>query len=95
MSAIPSNYEINVSKDGRHFCKIELPEALPEIAIKKAEIIREIFGDDYKIDMTYWECLGHSVPITLEEKLEAAEKQVKIEELNEGNKSIRFEKEVR
>ena len=40
MSAIPSNYEINVSKDGRHFCKIELPEALPEIAIKKAEIIK-------------------------------------------------------
>ncbi|MBO4725401.1 MAG: hypothetical protein J5622_02735 [Firmicutes bacterium] len=95
MASIPCNYEINVSKNGMHFCKIELAETFPEAAIKKADAIREIFGNDYKIDMTYWECKGYAVPITLEEKLEAAEKQVKIKELNEGNKSIRFEKEVR
>ncbi len=58
MASIPDNYEINVAKDGKHFCRIQLSESFDEKAEEKLNIIRQIFGDDYQISMTLWTCRG-------------------------------------
>ena len=64
MASIQDNFEINVATkraDGRwnHFCKIELPEYAEDQAKAKLDKLREIFGDEYKLDMTHWVCCGH------------------------------------
>ena len=56
--SIPSNYEINVSLNGRHWCKIQLPDCFEEDAVRKLEILRSMFGDSYNVSLTYWECKG-------------------------------------
>lgn len=58
MAAIPDNFEINVAKDGRHYCKIELPVAFKEQAMDKLAELRSIFGDEYHLSMTKWICYG-------------------------------------
>ena len=65
MASIPSNYEINVAKKrnpkdkyGLHFCKIQLSTNLEEKAEEKLKFFRELFGNDYNVTMTYWECHG-------------------------------------
>ena len=65
MASVPMNYEINVAKKenkddqyGRHFCKIQIPEVLEENAEEKLEFIRKVFGDDFHVSMTRWDCLG-------------------------------------
>ena len=62
MASIPDNYEMNVSKDGRHFCKIQLPmiEYKDESAEEKLRFFRELFGSDYHVSMTHWVCRGES-----------------------------------
>lgn len=64
--SIPDNYEINVAKKqnsddeyGIHFCKIQLSrEWNDEMAEEKLQFFRDLFGDEYNVSMTYWECRG-------------------------------------
>ena len=65
MASVPYNYEINVakrsSKDdlyGIYFCKIEIPETFEKDAEKKLEFLRNLFGEDFHLSMTYWKCSG-------------------------------------
>lgn len=58
MAGIADNYEINIAKDGFHFCKIELPETFEEKAVEKLNVIRNLFGPEYHITMTHWVCRG-------------------------------------
>ena len=66
MASIPDNYEINVAKKrkpddkyGVHFCKIQLSnEWNDEMAEKKLQFFRELFGDLYNVSMIRWECRG-------------------------------------
>lgn len=69
MASIPSNYEINVAKKrspddeyGIHFCKIELPihDYTSYLAEEKLKFLRELFGDEYHLSMTYWKCVGEN-----------------------------------
>lgn len=64
MASIPDNYEINISKrtkqypNGVHWGKLEIPERQKEKAEEKLNFLRELFGNDYHISMTHWECRG-------------------------------------
>lgn len=71
MSSIPCNYEINVAKKVKHptfysgkyshYCKIELGDCLSETAYQKYRELREMFGEEYKLDLTYWDCKGQCI----------------------------------
>ena len=65
MASIENNYEINVAKKrfpddqyGIHFCRIQLPEHFEKDAEEKLKFMRELFGDEFNISMTYWRCFG-------------------------------------
>lgn len=58
--SIPDNYEINVSKDGKHYCRIQLSESFDISAEEKLNALREIFGDEYELTMTHYICRGMS-----------------------------------
>lgn len=58
MASIPDNYEINISKNGKHWCRVELPDSFTEQAEEKLNFLRELFGDEYHISMIRWECKG-------------------------------------
>ena len=65
MANIPNNYEINIAKKrkpsdqyGEHWCRVELPDSFPGQAEEKLKFLRELFGEDYHISMTYWVCSG-------------------------------------
>lgn len=64
MSSVPDNYEINVAKkrasDGRfeHYARIQLPDIFEEQALDKLFFLRELFGSEYKLDLTHWVCRG-------------------------------------
>lgn len=57
-------YEINIAKrtkkhpNGEHWGRIQLPEYNEEKAEKKLDFLRELFGSDYHLSMTYWKCVG-------------------------------------
>lgn len=67
MASIPSNYEINVAKKahgcayGRHYCRIELGQMLPDEAKAKFRELSELFGEEYNLSLTYWKCYGEPV----------------------------------
>lgn len=55
-----SKYYINVAKKknpedkyGVHFLRIELPEHFEEDAVEKLKFVRELFGDDFHVELTY------------------------------------------
>lgn len=55
-----SKYYINVAKKknpedeyGVHFLRIELPEHFEEDAVKKLKFLKELFGDEFNVDMSY------------------------------------------
>lgn len=56
--SIPDNYEINVSKEGNHYCRIQLSETFEDKALEKLNALREMFDDEYKLSMTHWICRG-------------------------------------
>ena len=58
--SITDNYEINVAKNGVHFCKIQLSDGFEQEAEAKLEFFRKLFGDEYHISMTRWTCRGES-----------------------------------
>lgn len=60
-----NRFIVNVAKNGRHFCRIELPETIEEEAKAKARLLREMFtehmeGDVTKVEvtMTRWNDVG-------------------------------------
>lgn len=66
MASIPSNFEINVAKKrnpedkyGTFFCNIEIKVPFESLAEEKLVFFRELFGEEYHVSMTYWECKGH------------------------------------
>lgn len=65
MSSVPNNYEINIAKrtklypQGEHWGRLQIPEWRKEDAEAKLHFLRELFGDEYHISMTYWNCSGH------------------------------------
>ena len=59
MVSIHDNYEINVAKNGKHYCRIELPHTFEKDAIQKLQELERMFGSDYELELTYWECRGH------------------------------------
>ena len=63
--SIPDNYEINIAKKrnpedqyGVHWCKVQLSDSFEEQAEEKLKFLRELFGEEYHISMTKWECRG-------------------------------------
>ncbi len=58
MSSVPDNYEINVAKDGKHYCRIQLSEQFEEKAKEKLDFLREIFGNEFELKMIHWICRG-------------------------------------
>ena len=66
---IPDHYEINVSRptakcpNGEYFCRIEIDDSLilPQIAEERCRILREIFPDEFKLDMTRVRCYGEHI----------------------------------
>lgn len=63
--SIPDNYEINIAKKrnpedqyGVHWCKVQLSDSFEEQAEEKLKFLRELFGEEYNISMTKWECRG-------------------------------------
>ena len=68
MASIPNNFEINVAKDTHndgvryvHYCRIELPDTLSTLAMKKFKEVVDLFGEGYKLTLTYNECHGENV----------------------------------
>lgn len=66
MASIQPNYEINVSKKGNegrwyHYCRIELGYRLRDEAVNRLEELRKIFGDEYKLELCYWDCQGRII----------------------------------
>lgn len=66
MASVTNNYEINVAKKrrpddeyGTHFCKIQLSTIFEEEAEEKLQFFRDLFGEEYHISMTYWQCVGN------------------------------------
>ena len=64
MASVPCNYEINVAlktpsyPNGKHYCKIELPDSFEEEAEKKLNLIRQRLGKEFHVSMIHWNCLG-------------------------------------
>ena len=65
---IPSNYEINVATApeknaayGRHYCRIELGDCLPDVAKEKFRFIKGIFPDDWNITLYEVRCSGREI----------------------------------
>lgn len=66
MASVLDNYEINVAKKrnpedeyGIHFCKIQLNnEWNDEMAEKKLQFFKELFGEEYHVSMIHWICRG-------------------------------------
>lgn len=63
MASVSNNYEINVAKGREHYCRIQLSESYEEEAKEKLKELREIFGDEYRLTMTYWLCKGIRVDV--------------------------------
>jgi len=63
---VEPNFEINVSKDGKHFCHVELRHIIIlEFAQERARIIKAKFPEieGWKVTMTRVECHGQEVEI--------------------------------
>lgn len=58
---IPCNYELNISRNGGHFARIELGQLLKADAFGKFEEFKARFpaNDGFKVTMRYVECIGH------------------------------------
>lgn len=65
---IPRNYEINVATEpqknaayGKHYCRIELGDCMPEVAMEKFQFIKGIFPADWNITLKEIICYGKEV----------------------------------
>ena len=65
---IPRNYEINVATQpqknaayGRHYCRIELGDCMPEVAMEKFQFIKGIFPADWNITLREIICYGKEI----------------------------------
>lgn len=62
-----NRYVLNVSVDGRHYCRVQIPEILPKEAHDKAREIKWIFmgalKGDLRITLCCWKDVGQDVEI--------------------------------
>lgn len=56
------HYEINISKEGKHWGKVILPYYPESAAVEKLQYLRNLFGSEFKISMTRWESRGIHKP---------------------------------
>lgn len=59
-----SYYEINISKNGQFVFATAERSATSEFSAKKLfKLLKEKFpeSEGYKVEVTYWECVGHFV----------------------------------
>ena len=52
------HYEINIAKEGKHWATVTIPYYPESAAVEKLNYLKSIFGDEFKITMTYWESRG-------------------------------------
>lgn len=61
---VPYNYEINVSKNGIHYCHIELRGVnLERQAVEKLKELRTFFPEDFELTLTHVICYGERVEV--------------------------------
>jgi len=62
---IECHHSVNVATNyGSHFCRIKLPSTLTRAeAVERTRLIARKFGGDFKVDLSYVECIGHSIEI--------------------------------
>ena len=63
MASVSPNYEVNVSKrqpNGKYwfYCRIELGQRIRNDAVSRFEELKTIFGNEYKLELIYWDCTG-------------------------------------
>lgn len=65
------HYEINIAKressgytysDVRHWGRVIISTYDEKEAVEKLEYLRKLFGDEFKVSMTYWTCRGEAKP---------------------------------
>jgi len=56
---IESNYEINVAKNGIHYCRIELGNIMNPVA--KFDELRKFFPSEYQLTLMRVSCIGKGI----------------------------------
>jgi hypothetical protein len=58
-----SKHLMNVAKDGRHFCRIDLGTGLRNHVVILFKDIRARFpaSEGFECTLTYWDCVGRSI----------------------------------
>lgn len=59
-----NRFEINVSLNGKHFCRIAIPETIEADAFRKARDIRATFGPAFNVTMIKWNDVGKELDIS-------------------------------
>jgi len=54
-------FELNVSYNGHHYCRIAIPETSEELAKIKCAVIRRKFGTDYEVSLTATRSVGRFI----------------------------------
>lgn len=64
-----NRYILNVAVDGRHYCRIELPEIMEAEAMVKAKILQSLFVEmeeiagTVELTMTRWNDVGTEIDL--------------------------------
>lgn len=65
-----NRFEINVAVNGRHYCRIALPETIEADAVRKAKQISKTMlaspdmpAGDIAFSLTCWNDMGHTITI--------------------------------
>lgn len=53
-----NRFILNVALNGKHYCKVELPEDREVEAVAKAKTIAATFGDRFEYSLTCWNDIG-------------------------------------
>lgn len=66
MAHVSPNYEINVAKrhpatTPQHYCRIELGFMSERKAKEMLEELKEKFGEEFVLSLTYWYCAGTQI----------------------------------
>lgn len=63
MGSLESRYILNISRDGMHYCRIEMHINITSEILKKCKEIRARFPKEegFKLDLTYWAIAGEKI----------------------------------
>jgi hypothetical protein len=56
-----NRFELNVAYDGRHYCRVAIPDTNEADAVEKARHIAHAFGSAYNCTLTCWNDTGRKV----------------------------------